>query len=76
MYCVSSSTNPIPPPPALCAKQRGMFSYTGIPKHVVQQLKDDHHIYMLSNGRISLAGLNMGNIERFCEALKEVLGTN
>jgi len=57
-------------------KQRGMFSYTGIPKHAVQRLKDDFHIYMLSNGRISLAGLNQGNIARFVEALKEVLGTN
>jgi aspartate aminotransferase len=57
-------------------KQRGMFSYTGIPKEAVQRLKDEYHIYMLGNGRISLAGLNKGNIERFCNALVEVLGTN
>lgn len=46
-------------------QQRGMFSFTGIPAEVVRILKTDHHVYMLENGRISLAGLNSSNIERF-----------
>jgi len=45
--------------------QRGMFSFTGISAEVVRILKRDHHVYMLENGRISLAGLNSSNIERF-----------
>ncbi len=57
-------------------KQRGMFSYTGIPKDSVDRLKAEHHIYMLGNGRISLAGLNKGNTQRFVAALKEVMGSN
>ena len=57
-------------------KQRGMFSYTGIQAPVVARLKSDFHIYMLSNGRISLAGLNQGNIGRFADALAEILGQN
>jgi aspartate/tyrosine/aromatic aminotransferase len=56
--------------------QRGMFSYTGIPADVVARLKSDYHIYMLGNGRISLAGLNMSNVERFAEALLTIMGTN
>lgn len=55
-------------------KQRGMFSYTGIPAWAVQRLRDEYHIYMLSNGRISLAGLNSSNIDRFAEALAVILG--
>ena len=57
-------------------KQRGMFSYTGIPKDIVDRLKNEYHIYMLGNGRISLAGLNKGNTARFVTALQEVMGTN
>ena len=55
--------------------QRGMFSYTGIPAWAVQRLKDEYHCYMLSNGRISLAGLNSSNIEPFAQALATILGT-
>jgi len=57
-------------------KQRGMFSYTGIPAWVVQKLKSEHHIYMLSDGRVSLAGLNPSNIVQFVDALVDILGTN
>ena len=56
--------------------QRGMFSYTGVPAAAVARLKAEHHIYMLANGRISLAGLNSGNTQRFALALAEILGTN
>lgn len=57
-------------------KQRGMFSYTGIPAPVVARLRDEYHIYMLSNGRISLAGLNEGNIRHFAGALAAIMGEN
>jgi aspartate/tyrosine/aromatic aminotransferase len=53
-----------------------MFSYTGIPAEAVQRLKSEYHIYMLANGRISLAGLNDSNINRFASALLEILGSN
>jgi aspartate aminotransferase len=56
--------------------QRGMFSYTGIKLNHVQELKTKHHVYMLTDGRISLAGLNQGNVDRFVDALVDVLGTN
>lgn len=57
-------------------KQKGMFSYTGIPAWAVQRLQNEYHIYMLANGRISLAGLNNKNIEKFVTALSAILGTN
>lgn len=57
-------------------RQRGMFSYTGIPAAAVARLKDEHHIYMLSNGRISLAGLNSNNTKRFAEKLALILGSD
>jgi aspartate/tyrosine/aromatic aminotransferase len=56
--------------------QRGMFSYTGIPTDAVLRLRDEYHVYMLDDGRISLAGLNASNISRFVSCVAEVLGTN
>lgn len=56
-------------------KQRGMFTYSGINKFAVERLRAKYHIYFLSNGRISLAGLNSKNIERFAAALADILGT-
>jgi len=56
--------------------QRGMFSFTGIKGPIVQKLRDDFHIYMLMDGRISLAGLNTKNVPVFADALLKLLGTN
>jgi aspartate/tyrosine/aromatic aminotransferase len=53
-----------------------MFSYTGISAPTVARLKSEYHIYMLGNGRISLAGLNAGNCDRFVSALADILGHN
>lgn len=57
-------------------EQRGMFSYTGVSPEAVLQMRRDYHIYMLESGRISIAGLNSHNVDRFVQALVTVLGTN
>jgi aspartate aminotransferase, cytoplasmic len=53
--------------------QRGMFSFTGLSREAIALLQRKHHVYMLDNGRISLAGLNSSNLERFAIAIGEVL---
>eukprot|EP00605_Chrysophyceae_sp_TOSAG23-4_P001868 GSChrysophyteH1.ASY1.ANO1.2060.1 assembled CDS len=40
------------------------------------ELNEEFHVYMLGNGRVSLAGLNQGNVAYFCESLKAIIGTN
>lgn len=52
--------------------QIGMFSYTGIPREAVMQLRQ-RHVYMAENGRMSVAGLNEGNVDYFCRMVHEVL---
>lgn len=42
--------------------QIGMFAYTGMSQEQVTQLRDQHAIYMTMDGRISIAGLNTGNL--------------
>jgi aspartate/tyrosine/aromatic aminotransferase len=34
---------------------------------------EDAHVYMTANGRISMAGLNNGNIRYFAESLDKVV---
>ena len=41
--------------------QHGMFSLLGVPKDVVDRLRDHHHIYMLGDSRMNLAGITPQN---------------
>lgn len=53
--------------------QIGMFSFTGLSEKQVLELRDVAHVYMTKNGRISMAGLNTGNIDYFAEAVDKVV---
>ncbi|UNI21670.1 Aspartate transaminase [Purpureocillium takamizusanense] len=54
--------------------QIGMFSFTGLSETQVQKLRDEYHIYMTKNGRISMAGLNTNNIDHVANAIRKVVG--
>ncbi|OYV01182.1 MAG: aromatic amino acid aminotransferase [Burkholderiales bacterium PBB5] len=54
--------------------QRGMFSYTGLSPAQVDQLRDQHAVYLIRSGRICVAGLNTANVQRTAEAFAAVLG--
>ncbi|KAM0713422.1 hypothetical protein Q7P37_010384 [Cladosporium fusiforme] len=43
--------------------QSGMFGFLKLKPEVVQQLKNEYHIYMAENSRISIAGLNPSNVD-------------
>lgn len=43
--------------------QIGMFSFTGLSPEQVGQLAEKASIYLTKDGRISMAGLNDGNVE-------------
>ncbi|EOD52302.1 putative aspartate aminotransferase protein [Neofusicoccum parvum UCRNP2] len=53
--------------------QIGMFSYTGLSAAQVRRLRDDHHIYLMSSGRASIAGLNGGNVVAAAAAIDAVV---
>ena len=52
--------------------QIGMFAYTGLNEDQVNTLREKHAIYMTMDGRISIAGLNTGNVKRIAAAFHEV----
>lgn len=53
--------------------QIGMFSFTGLSEARVARLREEFHVYMTKNGRISMAGLNTGNVEYFAKAVDKVV---
>jgi aspartate aminotransferase len=53
--------------------QIGMFSFTGLREEQVLKLREVAHVYMTKNGRISMAGLNTGNVEYFAKAVDKVV---
>lgn len=52
--------------------QIGMFAYTGLTKDMVMELREKYAIYMTADGRISIAGLNSGNLDYISEAFHKV----
>lgn len=56
------------------AHQNGLFSVLPVSKEQVERLRTEHAIYMAGSGRINVAGLHGGNIEKFVSALAAVTG--
>ncbi len=54
------------------ARQRGLFSYSGLSQSQVAALKNDHALYALDTGRICMAAVNSGNIDKVADAIKRV----
>jgi aromatic-amino-acid transaminase len=45
--------------------QNGLFSVLPLSSEQILKLRSDHGIYMAGSGRINIAGLTMGNIDKF-----------
>lgn len=58
---------------AFMHQQNGLFSFTGLNPEQVQRLRDEKAIYMPSNGRINIAGLNTQNVSYVAAALLSVM---
>lgn len=55
------------------ARQRGMFSFSGLNGDQVKALRDRYAIYIVGSGRISVAGMTEGNMDYLCSAIADVL---
>lgn len=58
------------------SKQKGIFSFCGLNPDQVQRLRKDKGIYIPSNGRINVAGLNPHNLDYVIDAIVSVLHAN
>jgi len=53
--------------------QIGMYCFLHLPEAQVLKLREDFHVYMTKNGRISMAGLNTRNVDYFAIAVDQVV---
>jgi aromatic-amino-acid transaminase len=54
--------------------QNGLFSIVPLSKEQVLEMREKHGVYMAGSGRINVAGLTMGNIDKFIAAVAQVAG--
>lgn len=54
-------------------RQRGMFSFSGLTPPQVEQLKQKYAIYIVSSGRINVAGITDQNVGPLCDAIADVV---
>lgn len=55
------------------ARQKGMFSYSGLLPEQVDRLREEFSIYAVRSGRINVAGMTGDNMGRLCQAIAKVL---
>ncbi len=53
-------------------RQSGMFSYTGFSSAQVDTLRSEHAVYLISSGRVCMAGLNEQNLGKVVDAFASV----
>ncbi|MDR2929750.1 MAG: aspartate/tyrosine/aromatic aminotransferase [Propionibacteriaceae bacterium] len=53
--------------------QAGMFSYSGLSPRQMMRLREQFHVYGLDSGRLCVAALNPGNLDRVIEAVAAVM---
>jgi aspartate aminotransferase, mitochondrial len=53
-------------------RQIGMFAFTGLTPEMCHQLTNEYAIFLTTNGRISIAGLNGSNVEYVAKAIHAV----
>lgn len=51
--------------------QIGMFSYTGLTVKQCENMINKHHVYMLKNGRVSMAGVTSKNVGYIAAAMDD-----
>jgi aromatic-amino-acid transaminase len=55
------------------ARQKGMFSFSGLTAPQVQRLRDEFAVYAVGSGRINVAGMNETTMPVLVDAIKAVI---
>jgi aspartate/tyrosine/aromatic aminotransferase len=51
------------------SRHRGMFSLLPLPESALLRLRERHHVYALTDGRVNVAGISVDNVERVADAI-------
>lgn len=53
--------------------ERGMFSFLGIGKDKIIELRERFHVYMVESSRVNIAGINSSNVDYVADSIAAVL---
>ena len=76
LYDLLTSTHNTPGEWGHIKNQIGMFSFTGLTPTQTNVLAEKAHIYMTVDGRLTVAGLNSGNVDYFAECFSKAVRGN
>lgn len=54
-------------------RQKGMFSFAGLPLEVVRRLRSEFSLYIVDSSRICVAAMNEQNMDYICESIARAL---
>lgn len=57
------------------ANERGMFSFLGLTREQIVQLREQFHIYLVESSRINIAGVTTRNVDYVAESITAVLNS-
>ncbi|MCS6771537.1 MAG: aspartate/tyrosine/aromatic aminotransferase [Kiritimatiellae bacterium] len=58
------------------ARQKGMFSFSGLSDAHVAYLREKKSIYIVAGGRINVAGITPANLDYLCTSIQEALAAS
>jgi len=72
-FVAALASHGVPGDFSFIARQKGMFSFSGLSDAQVKFLRDARSIYIVGGGRINVAGITSRNLEYLCTSIREAL---
>jgi aspartate/tyrosine/aromatic aminotransferase len=73
MFVDALSAHGVPGDFSFIARQKGMFSFSGLSDPQVKYLREKKSIYIVGGGRINVAGITPDNLDYLCASIREAL---
>ncbi len=70
------ATHGVPGDFSFIARQKGMFSFSGLSDAQVKFLRDKKSIYIVGGGRINVAGVTAKNLAYLCDSIREAMAAS
>ncbi|MCX6877055.1 MAG: aspartate/tyrosine/aromatic aminotransferase [Verrucomicrobia bacterium] len=74
-FVAALASHGVPGDFSFIARQKGMFSFSGLSDAQVRFLRDSKSIYIVGGGRINVAGITSKNLEYLCTSIREALAS-
>ncbi len=74
-FVAALASHEVPGDFSFIARQKGMFSFSGLGDVQVKFLRDARSIYIVGGGRINVAGITSHNLDYLCTSIREALAS-